>query len=496
MAVSELNAPASTGATSNSDGGSFTVSAGTSDRFMLYMVGGQGNSGQGVTAVDFGGQAMTLVVEEAGFDTAGFFAPYVSIWRLDETGLAAATDGDFDLTSTLSSGSVEAFAVVYEGVDDSDPIVDSDGASAFAGSSTTNSNIDITLTTVDGGAVASLYSSDLPSGETVDVSVASPLAVAVELETSAGGVGYTVSTDTPNSGTSVTVDLTHDTASHSNFRANAHVAVALRPANDTTVDGDITGFLPTVSGQIDVINSVDGDITGFLATVSAFVEHNVFVDGAITGFLPSVDGAIDVINAVDGSIAGFLPSVSGFVQHSVFMDGDITGFLPTVSGTVQGGNAVSGDITGFLPTVSAFIEHNVFVDGGVTGFLPQVSAFVEVGALVDGNITGFLPQVSGVVTLPIPVDGDIQGFLPTISAFVEVPAVVDGAIVGYLAQVNSFINSGQDDPIGGSAGSRGVRQGDQNIDSMLRTEVSEAQDEEDILDLLTAIVPALSQRKI
>lgn len=234
MAVSLLDAWASTGATGSSSPGSFTVSAGAGERMLIYAAGAQGDTtDEEISAVTYGGQAMTRVVEEVGFDTTNFIAPYTSLWRLDEAGLAAASGSAFVVTSDLNAGSFRSLAACYDGVDQTTPIVDSAGASTFDSTANSNTGIDIALTTVADGAVVSFLSSDLPAASTGGITYASPLASQASENANTGGVQYAVGGVTPNTGTSVTADLTFG-GTDGNFRANAHVALSLRPAPAST----------------------------------------------------------------------------------------------------------------------------------------------------------------------------------------------------------------------------------------------------------------------
>lgn len=130
--------------------GSKTVSAGTS-RVLLYAVSnrnGVASAGAQLTAVSYGGQAMTQVerTESAGPGTD----TEVSLWILDEAGIAAASGTAFTITHG-NTGAVQyrAFAGSYEVVDQATPVLDSFAAIAASGAAPTAS----ALTTGVGGVV-------------------------------------------------------------------------------------------------------------------------------------------------------------------------------------------------------------------------------------------------------------------------------------------------------------------------------------------------------
>jgi hypothetical protein len=253
---------------------------------LVAVAGGQGEAADTIPALSYGGRAMTKVVEELGFDTAGFIAPVMSLWILDEDELDLAVGSAFTLPSGaggVSAGSFRILATCYDGVDQASPTVASNGTSVFDTTANVNSNIDITLTTVADGAVISAIGIDIP-GAPGGVTYASPLAELVSEETGSGGVDYSIGGVTPNTGTSVTADLTL-TAGDANFRANAHIAASLRPLAAV----ELSGSIDSVSGS-----TADLEVGKLLAGSSDSVsgsQANLDHEIRLSGSSDSVSGS-------------------------------------------------------------------------------------------------------------------------------------------------------------------------------------------------------------
>lgn len=117
MAATLLDAVADTGAT-NASPGSFSVTAGT-DRVLFYILHSTGNVDT-ITGVDYGGQAMTLLVQATNI--LGFHMR-VRIFALNDAGIVAASDTDFSVTGA-SNGNFKATGLTIQDADQSLTTID------------------------------------------------------------------------------------------------------------------------------------------------------------------------------------------------------------------------------------------------------------------------------------------------------------------------------------------------------------------------------------
>lgn len=194
--VAILDTLANTGAVSDSaDAGSFTCSAG-SNRLLISIQHMTGSEPDPIPNTTYGGQAMTL---QANGASSGFPAR-VQIWTLDEAGIAAASDDEFN--EVERSSTYRATAVCLQNVHQTTPVIDNDDSNG-------NPLADLTLTTEAGGyIVAGLmhdYSSDdgvtwaSPLTERVDIDTGSQVAGAADALTTGASTVASVSTvETPN----------------------------------------------------------------------------------------------------------------------------------------------------------------------------------------------------------------------------------------------------------------------------------------------------------
>lgn len=128
MAATLLDAPADSGSTFfPSGGGSFSVSAGT-DRVLYYVTFFEGPAAD-LTGVDYGDQAMTEVSEVV---TATGNDLRVQVWALNDAGIDAAVDTNFDLAGTNDS-SFRSLAFSVQDADQSLTIQDSASSTAQGG---------------------------------------------------------------------------------------------------------------------------------------------------------------------------------------------------------------------------------------------------------------------------------------------------------------------------------------------------------------------------
>lgn len=128
-----------------------TVGAGT-DRLLVFSVGDEDNTDQGVDSVYYGGQSLTRIAGEVAgttiFDRA-------ELWYLDEAGITAATGNTFSLVWAVDAPDDPNYAAAtYENVSQYVPVAFYD--SVFTNVATPNP-ITITINVVqDGMAVASV----------------------------------------------------------------------------------------------------------------------------------------------------------------------------------------------------------------------------------------------------------------------------------------------------------------------------------------------------
>ena len=119
----------------NSNNDSVPVSAGT-NRLLIVVVNHEDNGGNptGADDVDWGGQAMTLIVFHEGGTSA---RNGTQIWYLDEVGIAAASGNTLDINGT--TGDVPSYgAISFTGINQSTPIRDFTGTN---GSDPNTSNL-------------------------------------------------------------------------------------------------------------------------------------------------------------------------------------------------------------------------------------------------------------------------------------------------------------------------------------------------------------------
>lgn len=130
--------------------GSKSVSSG-SNRILLVRTSTRGDPTRTVTAVTYGGESMTLVDEET---STGGQDLHTALWRLGESGIAAASGTAFGITSSnTTSVQFRMQAASYENVDQTTPVVDSfNSASVSPG----DDPIASALTTVEGGVALGL----------------------------------------------------------------------------------------------------------------------------------------------------------------------------------------------------------------------------------------------------------------------------------------------------------------------------------------------------
>jgi len=219
MAVSLLDAWVLT-STGGGSLGSRTASAGT-DRLLVYVAAEESGSRE-PTAVTYGGQSMTQAVIQ---QTGGGFPVSGSIWYLNDAGIQAASGTSFGVTfdQVTHNGQFRAGTAVFEGVDQTSPIVDFDSSLDDTTGNTTTA-ADLTLTTDDDGYAVWLFA-ESTSGASVD---ATWTGITEQLEIDASSM-YASIADSTTDGTNLTAELDGG----SGIGRNVQVAVTLAPAIQT-----------------------------------------------------------------------------------------------------------------------------------------------------------------------------------------------------------------------------------------------------------------------
>ncbi|MGI9451946.1 MAG: hypothetical protein ACR2QH_15090 [Geminicoccaceae bacterium] len=349
MTVTILDSWAVVATSINDAGTAFPVSAGD-DRILLFKFSLSSAVGFPLTSVSYGGQALTQV--EAAATTSGRDLNS-SLWILDEAGIAAASDTDFDWTPTSGTSATRMVAGSYQDVDQVDPTVDSDVTTDIAGGTPSTP----ALTTVDGGRTVGTFSNNRGTDDTPDPDVT--WNNMTELNEVINPQVYSSVADAANTGTSFDPDLSATVTQSSHY-----IGVALRPAVvGIDVDAALAGFLPTVSATIETSIDVNAALAGFLPAASATIETPNDVAAALAGFLPSVSASMDISIEAQAALAGFLPQVAAAMEQ----EGVI---LPIPSDLFGGGHddmAVmkelmdqdERDIKEMLPAIVASIMHKL-----------------------------------------------------------------------------------------------------------------------------------------
>lgn len=173
--------------------------------------------GVDITAVTWGGQSMTLVEEE---NSTGGPDLHTALWRLNESGIAAASGTSFGLTPSSGGSEFYMQAGSYQDVDQSTPIVANfNSASVNAGDDPVAS----ALTTVDGGVALGLIGINQGTGIEPDAD-ASFSNMTERLEVVAPNSHHLIGeTDTDGTNFTATLSTSHLSRAHL-------LGVSLRPA--------------------------------------------------------------------------------------------------------------------------------------------------------------------------------------------------------------------------------------------------------------------------
>lgn len=270
MPVSVLDALADTGATDETNPGSFAVSAGN-DRYLGVVQHAAGDADT-ITALSWGGQPLT---QREAVASAGGFPSRIRIWTLDEAGIAAATGSAFSVTGSIN-GDFRLSAVTLQDVDQTNPIVDT-GTAVVDGSSIG----DIILTTVDGGyALAGIMWDDADPPD--PVAWGSPFTDRVNLST---GFNRHSAADLLTTGVSETVSATTGADTQ-----QAMAAISFR-SSTTAVQASASGgviFGGSAGSSLTKLASASGSVT-FSGRAGALRDGRALTDAGDVRVLTTGD---------------------------------------------------------------------------------------------------------------------------------------------------------------------------------------------------------------
>lgn len=250
MAVTLLGAWTLEASTRNS-AVAFTPPAGTDRVIVAVDMSRGGGVSLPTTAIDFGGQAATQVEAQASTQGADIDT---GIWILDEADIAAASANEFNLSPDSTGAVFRFFVAVYEGVDQTSPLVDN---FSDVGISEVNPPSQAMTTVADGLAVVALIANQSTGPGGVGDADAAYVNLTERLEL-LDSSNYVSIADAVTTGTSFTSNytLSHDQAGHV-------LALALRPADVTS----------TVAAGIEFNGSANASVFG-AASASGSLEFN------------------------------------------------------------------------------------------------------------------------------------------------------------------------------------------------------------------------------
>lgn len=299
--------------------------AGT-DRFLVFITANEDTTDCDVTNVSFGGQTLTMAVEEV-VEVTGRYSR-AEIWYLDELGIQAATSNTFVVTTTGVPSEAHHAAATFQGIDQVEPFVD------------TASN------TVDNAATisTSLFST-VQGGVSV---VGAAHGAAGSYNDADWGVGWIEGTD--QAGASATLGTANTdipyvasgtdsaTATHTvSTNRQVIVAVSLCPVNsspDIEIDGDISDwndddgieyYTEDTGGEDDWNSPKKLDITCF--GFSSNTEDTVYVLYGFDEIAPISPMIAGVFIDTDGDekmnyALEVIVSVSGIEEVSLYQGDD------------------------------------------------------------------------------------------------------------------------------------------------------------------------------
>jgi hypothetical protein len=119
------------------------------NRALIFIAHAEHTADTALTSVTYGGQPMTKIIERVVSSGSPTYYAYVVAYILDETGVAAASNGTFTPTWSVSPGVVAYASVFLRNIDHADLI----GASAGNGTTSSNPITTTALSTGDGDMV-------------------------------------------------------------------------------------------------------------------------------------------------------------------------------------------------------------------------------------------------------------------------------------------------------------------------------------------------------
>lgn len=254
--ASILDAFADTGATTPGSAGSFTVSAG-SDRELIYVMHFTSTAADTLGTPQYGGESMTQIATVASAGGTGFCRAF----RLEEAGIAAASDSNFTVSGGITGGRYRASAGSFSAVDQTTPVLDTDTQTGNLSSGTMSLAVEdagfaiggatcVNDTTFDWTGITERASTE--SDATMSYTVASggttsTTPLTVDVDTPSGGAsGSTtrqcaLSFSLSTAQNAVAVGLSAETDSAQGITAQRIVPVGLSTETDTAFSLQQTG---------------------------------------------------------------------------------------------------------------------------------------------------------------------------------------------------------------------------------------------------------------
>ena len=158
MSITRLDAAASAAAATLA----YSISAG-SDRLLVVSLSAEDSVDPDVTAVDYGGQAMTEIRQELA-DAGGGVVGYVTVWYLLEAGIAAAIGTTITPTYADPPTDEIIHAASYAGVNQTTPVVEHQGDNSATSTPNPFTTVDLVESSGNMIMAAGVIGEPLPEG--------------------------------------------------------------------------------------------------------------------------------------------------------------------------------------------------------------------------------------------------------------------------------------------------------------------------------------------
>ncbi len=278
------------------NGGSFTPSAG-SNRLLVVCVAAEITDSSLITGVDFGDQALTASVGPVNV-SAGTIFENGGIYTLDEADIAAAVGNTIDVTYAATPGTDQIHVAVYQNVDQSSFVVDSDSSTADPGTAA-----DITLTTEDDGFIIGLAGVGHETTITWDAGVTEQTEESEDSSTSSVAHAAT-------DGTDVTLGVTFGIINRSVL-----LGMSIR-SQDNEVTSAGSGYLGEGSASLAVVDEVTSAGQGYLGTGLATItfQASTAITSAGIGYLGANSASLAVVDEVSSAGSGYLGAGAATIE--------------------------------------------------------------------------------------------------------------------------------------------------------------------------------------